>query len=75
MKKGILGRKIGMTQVFNENGSVIPVTVVKAGPITVVQKKTTETDGYNSVKVGFEDIPEERPSSLIKANSKKRYLL
>lgn len=60
MKKGILGRKIGMTQVFNENGSVIPVTVVKAGPIAVVQKKTTETDGYNSVKVGFEDIPERK---------------
>lgn len=60
MKKGILGKKLGMTQVFDENGRVIPVTVVLAGPITVVQKKSTEIDGYNSVKLGFEDIPERK---------------
>ncbi len=60
MKKFILGRKIGMTQVFDENGSVIPVTVIEAGPCTVLQKKTIETDGYNAVKVGFADANEKR---------------
>ncbi len=60
MKKGMLGRKVGMTQVFDEKGFVIPVTVVKAGPLTVVQKKTLDTDGYNSIKVGFEDAKERR---------------
>lgn len=56
MKKFILGTKVGMTQVFDENGVCIPVTVVKAGPLTVVQKKTVETDGYNSIRVGFQDV-------------------
>lgn len=56
MKKFILGTKVGMTQVFNEDGICIPVTVVKAGPVTVVQRKTVETDGYNSVRVGFSDV-------------------
>jgi len=56
MKKFILGTKIGMTQVFNEDGTCVPVTVVKAGPLTVVQRKTVETDGYNSVRVGFSDV-------------------
>ncbi|MEM9556498.1 MAG: 50S ribosomal protein L3 [Acidobacteriota bacterium] len=51
--KGILGQKIGMTQIFGENGEVIPVTVVKAGPCLVVQRKTTETDGYEAVQVGL----------------------
>ena len=60
MKKFILGRKIGMTQVFDENGAVIPVTVIEAGPCTVLQKKTIETDGYNAVKVGFADANEKR---------------
>lgn len=53
--KGIIGRKIGMTQVFTENGNVVPVTVVEAGPIFVTQIKTVETDGYNAVQVAFED--------------------
>jgi len=53
--KGILGRKIGMTQVFTESGKLIPVTVVEATPNVVLQKKTTETDGYNAIQVGFED--------------------
>lgn len=53
MVKGILGRKLGMTQVFKEDGRVIPVTVLEAGPCTVVQKKTIATDGYNSIQVGF----------------------
>lgn len=55
MKKGIIGKKIGMTQIFDENGKVIPVTVIEAGPCVVVQKKTVENDGYNAVQVGFGD--------------------
>ncbi|MDK7948905.1 50S ribosomal protein L3, partial [Staphylococcus warneri] len=55
MTKGILGRKIGMTQVFGENGELIPVTVVEAGQNVVLQKKTEEVDGYNAIQVGFED--------------------
>lgn len=58
MKKGIIGKKLGMTQLFTENGEVIPVTVIEAGPCSVVQKKTVETDGYNAVQLGFEDIRE-----------------
>ena len=56
MNKGLIGRKIGMTQLFDENGKVIPVTVVEAGPCTVVQKKTIENDGYAAVQVGFGDV-------------------
>lgn len=56
MKKAILGRKIGMTQIFDKNGKVIPVTVVEAGPCVVSQKKTVETDGYNAVQIGFGDV-------------------
>ena len=55
MKKGIIGKKIGMTQIFDETGKVVPVTVVEAGPCTVVQKKTAEYDGYNAVQLGFGD--------------------
>ena len=55
MTKGILGRKIGMTQVFAENGDLIPVTVIEAAPNVVLQKKTVETDGYDAIQVGFED--------------------
>ena len=53
--KGILGRKIGMTQIFTEAGEVVPVTVVEAGPVVVTQVKTIENDGYNAVQVGFVD--------------------
>jgi len=60
MEKFMLGRKIGMTQVFDEDGLLIPVTVIEAGPITVVQKKKPETDGYNSVRVAFGDVQEKR---------------
>ncbi|MCR4436262.1 MAG: 50S ribosomal protein L3 [Clostridiales bacterium] len=60
MKKCILGKKIGMTQIFNEDGLSIPVTVIEAGPCTVVQKKTIENDGYESIKVGYADVPEKR---------------
>ena len=60
MKKFILGKKIGMTQVFDEKGLSIPVTVIEAGPCTVIQKKTVENDGYNAIKVGFVDITEKK---------------
>ncbi|RCX12793.1 LSU ribosomal protein L3P [Anaerobacterium chartisolvens] len=60
MGKFILGTKIGMTQIFGENGIVIPVTVVEAGPCTVVQRKTVDSDGYSSVKVGFKEVPERK---------------
>ena len=53
MAKGILGKKLGMTQIFDEQGALIPVTVIEAGPCTVVQKKTMETDGYEAVQLGF----------------------
>ena len=55
MKKGIIGKKIGMTQIFDEVGNVIPVTIIQAGPCVVSQKKTAEQDGYNAVQLGFED--------------------
>lgn len=60
MKKFILGTKVGMTQIFNENGLAIPVTVIEAGPCSVVQVKTAETDGYEAVKVGFKDVSEKK---------------
>lgn len=55
MKKGIIGKKIGMTQIFDENGKVIPVSVIEAGPCVVVQKKTVDNDGYEAVQLGFGD--------------------
>lgn len=58
MKKAIIGKKIGMTQVFSDTGIMIPVTVIEAGPCPVVQKKTVETDGYNAVQIGFGDVKE-----------------
>ena len=60
MEKAIIGKKIGMTQIFNEAGHAVPVTVIQAGPCTVVQKKTTEKDGYEAVQLGFETIPERK---------------
>ena len=56
MVKGIIGKKVGMTQLFDENGKVIPVTVIEAGPCTVVQKKTVESDGYQAVQLGFGEV-------------------
>ena len=58
IKKAIIGKKVGMTQIFDENGRVIPVTVVEAGPCVVVQKKTVETDGYDAIQVGFGELRE-----------------
>ena len=58
MKKAILGKKIGMTQLFLENGTLLPVTVIEAGPCTVVQLKTKQNDGYEAIKIGFGDVKE-----------------
>ena len=65
MKKAIVGKKIGMTQIFTEDGRLVPVTVIEAGPCTVVQTKTVETDGYNAVRVGFGDLTENRAKKLL----------
>jgi large subunit ribosomal protein L3 len=62
MKKAMIGKKIGMTQIFDEHGLVIPVSVIEAGPLTVVQKKTVETDGYDAIKVGYEKVQEKKLS-------------
>ena len=58
MKKGIIGKKIGMTQIFDEIGNVIPVTLIEAGPCVVAQKKTAESDGYEAIQLGFMDVKE-----------------
>ncbi len=71
MKKGIIGKKIGMTQIFDESGKVIPVTVVEAGPCVVVQKKTVENDGYAAVQLGFGDEKATRVNKPIKGNFDK----
>ena len=65
MKKAIVGKKIGMTQVFTEDGRLVPVTVIEAGPCTVVQTKTVESDGYEAVQVGFGDLTENRAKKLL----------
>ena len=67
MQKAIIGKKVGMTQLFDEKGNVVPVTVVEAGPCVVIQKKTVENDGYNAVQYGFGDIAENKVN-IIKAD-------
>ncbi|MBQ8743024.1 MAG: 50S ribosomal protein L3 [Clostridia bacterium] len=67
MKKGIIGKKIGMTQIFDEKGNVIPVTVIEAGPCTVAQVKTLETDGYEAIQLGFEAVAQTKKGEF-KAN-------
>ncbi len=71
MKKGIIGKKIGMTQIFDEIGNVIPVTVVQAGPCVVAQKKTVETDGYNALQLGFADVKEKHMTKAEKGHFEK----
>ena len=71
MKKGIIGKKIGMTQIFDEIGNVIPVTVIEAGPCVVTQKKTTENDGYEAVQLGFVDAKEKQLSKPAKGHFAK----
>ena len=65
MKKAIVGKKLGMTQIFLPDGRLVPVTVIQAGPCTVVQKKTLEKDGYEAIQVGFDKIPENRVAKLV----------
>ena len=68
MKKAIIGKKLGMTQIFTETGNVVPVTVIEAGPCAVIQKKTEENDGYGSVQLGFADIKESRLTKPLKGH-------
>ena len=77
--KGLLGKKVGMTQIFTEQGEVVPVTVVEAGPVVVTQIKTTEKDGYTAIQVGFEDAKEKalnkpQKGHLAAANTLKKHL-
>ena len=71
MKKGLIGRKLGMTQIFDENGKVVPVTVVELGPCAVVQKKTVENDGYDAVQLGFDDKKVTRVNKPMKGHFDK----
>ena len=71
MKKGLIGKKIGMTQIFDEKGNVIPVTVVEAGPCAVVQKKTAENDGYKAVQLGYGDQKAQRVNKPMKGHFAK----
>lgn len=71
MKKAIIGKKIGMTQIFDKEGKAVPVTVIQAGPNTVIQKKTMEKDGYSSIQVGFEDLDEKKLNKPMKGHFEK----
>ena len=71
MQKAIIGKKIGMTQIFDESGKVVPVTVIEAGPCVVVQKKTTENDGYESVQLGYGDVKLTRLNKPMQGHFKK----
>lgn len=71
MKKGLIGKKIGMTQIFDAQGNVIPVTVVEAGPCVITQKKTMENDGYEAVQVGFGDVKVSRVNKPMKGHFDK----
>ena len=71
MEKAILGKKIGMTQVFTQEGQVVPVTVIEAGPCVVVQKKSQETEGYESIQLGFGEVKERRINKPLQGHFKK----
>ena len=71
MQKCIIGKKLGMTQLFDEKGKVIPVTIIEAGPCAVVQKKTTENDGYESVQIGYGDISDKKVNKPLKGHFAK----
>ncbi|NCC86501.1 MAG: 50S ribosomal protein L3 [Clostridia bacterium] len=71
MQKGLIGKKIGMTQLFDEKGNVIPVTVIEAGPCAVTQKKTMDNDGYASVQIGFGDVKAQRVNKPLKGHFAK----
>ncbi|MCL1998703.1 MAG: 50S ribosomal protein L3 [Turicibacter sp.] len=72
MEKAILARKLGMTQIFAENGAVIPITVLEAGPCTVIQKKTVEVDGYSAIQVGFGTLKEKHANKPLIGHFKAR---
>ena len=71
MQKSMIGKKIGMTQIFDESGKVVPVTVIEAGPCVVVQKKTVENDGYDSVQLGFGDVKIKNVTKPLQGHFKK----
>ena len=71
MKKAIIAKKIGMTQVFTENGALVPVTVLEAGPCVVIQKKTMENDGYEAIQVGFGEIKDKHVTKPMKGHFEK----
>ena len=71
MQKALIGKKIGMTQIFDANGNVVPVTVVEAGPCSVVMKKTVENDGYEAVQLGFGDVKVQRVNKPMKGHFDK----
>ena len=74
MNKTIIGKKVGMTQIFDETGMVIPVTVIEAGPCTVTQVKTVETDGYNGIQLGYGEVKEKRVNKPLKGHFQKSKL-
>lgn len=71
MKKAIIGKKVGMTQIFDEVGKIVPVTVIEAGPCAVIQKKTVEKEGYQSIQLGYEDVAEKKLSKPEKGHLAK----
>ena len=71
MQKGIIGKKIGMTQIFDEKGNVVPVTVIEAGPCVIAQKKTVENDGYAAVQMGFKDLKANKVTKPMKGHFAK----
>ena len=71
MKKGIIGKKLGMTQIFDAKGNVIPVTLIEAGPCVVAQKKTVENDGYAAVQLAYEDAKESTSPRLSSVTSRR----
>ena len=74
MVKGIIGKKVGMTQLFDANGKVVPVTVIEAGPCTVVQKKTVESDGYQAVQLGFGEVSAKKATRQLQVTSRRQTL-
>src|SRR3989338_11172470 len=70
----LLGKKLGLTQIFDEGGDVLPVTVIQAGPCTVIQRKTLENDGYEAIQVGFEELPDRKANRPYKGHFLKKNL-
>ena len=71
MKKALIGKKLGMTQIFDENGTVIPVTVIEAGPCVVAQVKTSDKDGYEAIQLGFGEVKEHKLNKPVKGHFAK----